>query len=56
MPETEITSTGNCVSLHGSLVSEAPHGGTKDSGFGSDLSAFSMERYTQVKHVMIRAL
>jgi len=32
------------------------HGGIKYSGFGSDLSVFSIEPYTQVKHVMIRSV
>ena len=29
-----------------------PHGGYKASGFGKDMSAYSFEEYTQVKHVM----
>ena len=28
-----------------------PHGGYKASGFGKDMSAYSFEEYTQVKHV-----
>lgn len=44
------------VNRQGSLVSEARHGGINGSGFGSDLSLFSMEPYTQVKHVMIRSV
>jgi betaine-aldehyde dehydrogenase len=29
-----------------------PHGGYKASGFGKDMSAYSFEEYTQIKHVM----
>jgi betaine-aldehyde dehydrogenase len=29
-----------------------PHGGFKQSGYGKDLSAYSLEDYTVVKHVM----
>ncbi|GAA3743205.1 betaine-aldehyde dehydrogenase [Spinactinospora alkalitolerans] len=37
---------------HGALTSEMPHGGFKHSGYGKDLSAYSLEDYTRVKHVM----
>jgi acyl-CoA reductase-like NAD-dependent aldehyde dehydrogenase len=30
-----------------------PHGGYKQSGYGKDLSMYSVEDYTNVKHVMI---
>ncbi|ADB49418.1 aminobutyraldehyde dehydrogenase [Conexibacter woesei] len=36
------------------ITPEMPHGGYKQSGYGKDLSAFSLEDYTQVKHVAIR--
>ena len=39
------------VNEHGVLVSEMPHGGYKQSGFGKDLSLYSLEEYTQLKHV-----
>jgi len=29
-----------------------PHGGMKASGYGKDMSTYSFEEYTQVKHVM----
>jgi betaine-aldehyde dehydrogenase len=29
-----------------------PHGGYKASGFGKDMSAYSFDEYTNVKHVM----
>lgn len=41
------------VNEHGVLASEMPHGGYKQSGFGKDLSVYSFEEYTQVKHVYI---
>jgi acyl-CoA reductase-like NAD-dependent aldehyde dehydrogenase len=31
-----------------------PHGGFKQSGYGKDLSIYSLEDYTRVKHVMAR--
>jgi len=40
------------INDHLPLVSEMPHGGVKRSGFGSDLSRYSFEEYTTVKHVM----
>ncbi|KOU29394.1 gamma-aminobutyraldehyde dehydrogenase [Streptomyces sp. WM6373] len=40
------------VNDHIPIVSEMPHGGYKASGFGKDMSAYSFEEYTQVKHVM----
>ena len=41
------------VNDHMPLVSEAPHGGFKQSGFGKDLSAEAMGDYQITKHVMI---
>ena len=40
------------VNTHVLLVSEMPHGGFKNSGYGKDLSLYSVEEYTRVKHVM----
>ncbi|REK88398.1 gamma-aminobutyraldehyde dehydrogenase [Streptomyces inhibens] len=40
------------VNDHIPIISEMPHGGAKASGFGKDMSAYSFEEYTQVKHVM----
>jgi 1-pyrroline dehydrogenase len=42
------------VNDHGPLVSEMPHGGFKQSGMGKDMSAHSLEHYTDLKHVMIK--
>jgi betaine-aldehyde dehydrogenase len=40
------------INDHIPLVSEMPHGGFKESGYGKDLSVYSLEDYTVVKHVM----
>jgi len=40
------------INTHIPLVSEMPHGGYKRSGYGKDLSMYSLEDYTNVKHVM----
>lgn len=40
------------VNDHIPIVSEMPHGGYGASGHGKDLSSYSLEEYTQVKHVM----
>jgi betaine-aldehyde dehydrogenase len=41
------------VNEHGPLVSEMPHGGYKQSGFGKDLSMYTFDDYTEVKHVYV---
>ncbi|MGW4550474.1 gamma-aminobutyraldehyde dehydrogenase [Streptomyces violaceorubidus] len=40
------------INDHIPIISEMPHGGYQASGFGKDMSAYSFEEYTQVKHVM----
>ena len=40
------------INDHMSQVSEMPHGGIKNSGYGKDLSMYAVEEYTTVKHVM----
>ncbi|MFC7052404.1 gamma-aminobutyraldehyde dehydrogenase [Hansschlegelia quercus] len=42
------------INTHFMLVSEMPHGGLKQSGYGKDLSAYALEDYTAVRHVMIK--
>src|SRR5438876_8297550 len=42
------------INDHIPLVSEMPHGGFKQSGYGKDLSSYSLEDYTQIKHVMAK--
>ena len=41
------------VNDHLMVTSEMPHGGFKQSGYGKDMSSYSFEEYTQVKHVML---
>jgi betaine-aldehyde dehydrogenase len=41
------------VNDHIPLASEMPHGGYKQSGYGKDLSMYSLEDYTEIKHVMV---
>ncbi len=41
------------INDHIPLVSEMPHGGFKQSGYGKDLSMYALEDYTEIKHVMI---
>ena len=36
------------------LTPEMPHGGFKESGYGKDMSIYSMEEYTRVKHVVVK--
>jgi betaine-aldehyde dehydrogenase len=40
------------VNTHITFVSEMPHGGFGASGHGKDLSAYGLEEYTRIKHVM----
>ncbi|MGA8046794.1 MAG: gamma-aminobutyraldehyde dehydrogenase [Dermatophilaceae bacterium] len=40
------------INDHIPIISEMPHGGMKASGYGKDMSTYSFEEYTQVKHVM----
>jgi 1-pyrroline dehydrogenase len=42
------------INDHIPLVAEMPHGGYKQSGYGKDLSTYSLEDYTQIKHVMAK--
>ena len=40
------------INTHIPFISEMPHGGFKHSGYGKDLSMYSLEDYTRIKHVM----
>ncbi len=42
------------VNTHFMIVSETPHGGLKQSGYGKDLSMYALEDYTFVRHVMVK--
>ena len=42
------------VNDHIPIVSELPHGGFKQSGYGKDMSIYAIEEYTEIKHVMVK--
>jgi 1-pyrroline dehydrogenase len=42
------------VNDHIPIISEMPHGGFKNSGYGKDMSRYAIEEYTELKHVMIK--
>jgi acyl-CoA reductase-like NAD-dependent aldehyde dehydrogenase len=42
------------INEHLPFLSEMPHGGFKESGYGKDLSVHALEEYTQIKHVMAK--
>ncbi len=48
----EIRSGCVWVNDHIPIISEMPHGGYKQSGFGKDMSTYAFDEYTHVKHVM----
>lgn len=41
------------INDHIPIMSEMPHGGFGASGFGKDMSSYSMEEYTRIKHVAV---
>lgn len=41
------------INEHILIVSDMPHGGYKASGMGKDMSQYSFDEYTNVKHVML---
>ena len=41
------------INNHITMASEMPHGGYKESGYGKDMSMYSVEDYTEIKHVMV---
>jgi betaine-aldehyde dehydrogenase len=40
------------INDHIPIISEMPHGGVGASGFGKDMSAYSLDEYLTIKHVM----
>jgi 1-pyrroline dehydrogenase len=42
------------VNDHIPIVSEMPHGGFKQSGYGKDMSIYALDHYTELKHVMTK--
>jgi aminobutyraldehyde dehydrogenase len=41
------------INDHLPVTPEMPHGGFKQSGNGKDMSAYALEEYTEIKHVMV---
>jgi acyl-CoA reductase-like NAD-dependent aldehyde dehydrogenase len=42
------------INDHLTIASEMPHGGFGQSGYGKDMSSYSIEDYTIIKHVMAK--
>jgi 1-pyrroline dehydrogenase len=42
------------INDHIPIISELPHGGFKQSGYGKDMSIYAIEHYTEIKHVMVK--
>jgi acyl-CoA reductase-like NAD-dependent aldehyde dehydrogenase len=40
------------INDHLPFLSEMPHGGFGQSGYGKDRSIYALEEYTRIKHVM----
>ncbi len=43
------------INDHLTFLSEMPHGGYKQSGFGKDLSLYALDNYTEIKHIYVDA-
>lgn len=50
---SELEYGSTWINNHFLLPSEMPHGGLKRSGYGKDLSMYSLEDYSVVRHIMI---
>jgi betaine-aldehyde dehydrogenase/aminobutyraldehyde dehydrogenase len=42
------------INDHGAVTAEMPWGGMKESGYGKERSIYSLEEFTEIKHVMIK--
>ena len=42
------------INDHGPVAAEMPWGGFKESGYGKERSIYSLEEYTEIKHVMVK--
>lgn len=51
--QREINAGTVWINDHIPIMSEMPHGGFGQSGFGKDMSTYSSEEYTRVKHVAV---
>ena len=48
----EIRAGAVWINDHIPIISEMPHGGVKQSGYGKDMSQYAFDEYTVVKHAM----
>ncbi|MCW2530263.1 MAG: gamma-aminobutyraldehyde dehydrogenase [Pseudonocardiales bacterium] len=48
----EIHAGAVWINDHIPIVSDMPHGGFGQSGYGKDMSQYALDEYTQIKHVM----
>ena len=51
--QREINAGTVWINDHIPIMSEMPHGGFGGSGFGKDMSTYSLEEYTRLKHVAV---
>jgi betaine-aldehyde dehydrogenase len=51
--QREINAGTVWINDHIPILSEMPHGGFGGSGFGKDMSAYSLDEYTRIKHVAV---
>jgi betaine-aldehyde dehydrogenase len=51
--QREISAGTVWINDHIPIMSEMPHGGFGGSGFGKDMSTYSLEEYTRIKHVAV---
>jgi acyl-CoA reductase-like NAD-dependent aldehyde dehydrogenase len=49
---TVVAPAGQDAEIVQREVAEMPHGGYRQSGYGKEMSLYSIEEYTNVKHVM----
>jgi betaine-aldehyde dehydrogenase/aminobutyraldehyde dehydrogenase len=42
------------INSHGAVTAEMPWGGFKESGYGKERSIYSLEEFTEIKHVMVK--
>ncbi len=52
-PRASFSSARSGSASHLRIVSEMPHGGFKQSGHGKDMSIYSVDAHTEIKHIMI---
>lgn len=51
--QREINAGTVWINDHIPIMSEMPHGGFGGSGFGKDMSSYSLDEYTRIKHVAV---